>query len=264
MNAKDLAFSIPNTSVREIQMSWIEPSQSQIGTSQVLDELYGSFVEEWPPFNAIFTEGFWIGKFQVTRSQWNVIVGGDNETECVNENLPIVKISWLDTMRYCQKLNRLFQSQLPSDYRFCLPTEVQWELACRHRSQSIDNARSVTMNNVAWYKENSGGEIHPVGEKCPNELGLFDMLGNVYEWCFDSPTDYPYMPENNWSGMGNGVQRAFRGGCFATPLIDYGLSCEARGSASPTLKDAAFGFRLALWPVGDEEIKRQIAVSETT
>ena len=134
-------------------------------------------------------------------------------------------------MEFCKKLNDM--GLAPAGYKFSLPTEAQWEYAARggNKSTGYEYSGSNDINEVAWYDGNSGGQTHPVGEKKPNELGLYDMSGNVWEWCLDTI----------------GSHRIIRGGSWNYRA--YNCQVANRNYGSPDYRYGKYGFRLALVPV---------------
>ncbi|NJM94429.1 MAG: formylglycine-generating enzyme family protein, partial [Cytophagales bacterium] len=151
------------------------------------------------------------------------------------EQHPLVTVSWYGAQDYCQWAG----GQLPS--------EAQWEFAAQggKRSQGYTYAGSNNPDEVAWYSSNSGGQTHPVGQKKPNELGLYDMSGNGWEWCSDwySSDYYKNSPQNNPQGPSNGSRRVVRGGSW----LHYPEFCRValRNLFHPGYRYGALGFRLA-------------------
>jgi formylglycine-generating enzyme required for sulfatase activity len=156
------------------------------------------------------------------------------------DECPVERVSWEEVQEFLRKLN----AQTGKNYR--LPTEAEWEFAARGGtlSQGYKYAGSNNLSEVAWYTDNAASKTHPVGQKQPNELGLYDMSGNVYEWCQDWKGNYSSSTQTNPTGAGSGSFRVFRGGGWG----GYAWFCRVsdRGSLSPAFRFSDLGFRLAL------------------
>ena len=181
---------------------------------------------------------FYIGKYPVTQAQW-VAVMGNNPSHFKGDDLPVENVSWNDTQEFIQKLNDL------TGKAYRLPTEAEWEFAARGGTQSKGYlyAGSDDLNEVAWWYKNSNSRTRPVGRKKPNELGLHDMSGNVWQWCNDWYGDYPAEPQINPTGPDSGELRVHRGGSW----INVAQYCRSayRNVNEPTLRYYSIGFRLA-------------------
>ncbi|MBO5694650.1 MAG: SUMF1/EgtB/PvdO family nonheme iron enzyme, partial [Lentisphaeria bacterium] len=176
---------------------------------------------------------YYIGKYEVTQAQWQAVMG-NNPSYFKGADRPVENVNWYDAMRFCNKLNYL--GLAPRGYEFTLPTEAQWEYAARggNESKGYKYSGSNDVDEVAWYEKNSGGQTHPVGEKKPNELGLYDMSGNVCEWCLDA--DGPY--------------RILRGGSLCYDAYSCRVACRSdRPDGRSYSYGSSSGFRLALVPV---------------
>ena len=132
------------------------------------------------PVHSVTLSGYYIGKTEVTQALWKAVMGS-NPSEFKGDNLPVEYVFWYDCQEFIRKLNAL----TGQDFR--LPTEAEWEFACRggNNSRGYKYSGSDCIDDVAWYVDNSGSKTHPVATKLPNELGIYDMSGNVDEWCND-------------------------------------------------------------------------------
>ena len=175
----------------------------------------------------------------MTQALWKAVMGS-NPSNRKGDNLPVENVSWNDCQTFLRKLNAM------TDKNFRLPTEAEWEFAARggNRSRGYQYSGSKKIDDVAWYNNNSGGETHPVGTKAPNELGIYDMSGNVWEWCQDWYGDYHGYSQTNPTGPSSASGRMNRGGSW----YNYARYCRVanRGSFAPGIRTSSLGLRLAL------------------
>jgi formylglycine-generating enzyme required for sulfatase activity len=159
------------------------------------------------PAHRVTVDDFYIGKYEITQAQWLAVMGS-NASYYRGETLPVEMVSWYDVQDFVRKLN----ARTGKSYR--LPTEAEWEYAARggRASRGYRYSGSNKVSDVAWYGYNSGGKTHPVGTKSPNELGIYDMSGNVYEWCSDRYGDYSGAAQTNPTGAASEYYRIKRGG----------------------------------------------------
>ncbi|MCP4220570.1 MAG: formylglycine-generating enzyme family protein [bacterium] len=188
------------------------------------------------PRHRVYLDGYWIGKFEVTHTLWKEVTGRERiDVKGASADMPVAKISLHDALSFIRILNA------KTGFDFSLPTEAQWEKACRGGS---DRFRYGRLEDVAWYAGNSGGRPHPVGRKKANNFGIYDMLGNVWEWCSDWYAEdyYKVSPYKNPGGPVSGKSRVMRGGCF-TRIKSY-QRCAHRNANIPSRGRKHHGFRL--------------------
>ena len=223
---------------------------SEQGSSAKSDEL---------PVHSVKVSSFYIGKYEVTQRQWEAVMGttieqqrdkaGESKLYGVGGEYPMYYVSWEEAQEFCQKLSEM----TGKTYR--LPTEAEWEFAakgCNGWHLTIDNTKyagSNTKEDVAWcynvYDAMDGRYTRMVGTKKPNGLGLYDMSGNVAEWCSDwyNKDYYSSSPSVNPQGPANGSYRVLRGGSFRFEYVDCRVT--ARGGTTPDRRDYCLGFRVA-------------------
>ena len=190
------------------------------------------------PAHRVTVSSFFISKYEVTQALWRAVMGS-NPSRFKGDNRPVEHVSWDDCQLFLSRLRTL------TGYSFRLPTEAEWEYAARggNRSRGYVFSGSDNLNNVAWYKGNSDMITHDVGGLEPNELGLYDMAGNVDEWCSDFMGDYTASPAVDPKGPATGDFRVTRSNYWSGAQI--GCYICARGSAAPDLRHT-IGLRLAL------------------
>lgn len=202
---------------------------------------------EGPRMLVTLTKGYWLGKTEVTQAQYEAVMGTNPSTlKTSGPDAPVDRVSWIDAMAFCRKLTEQegTAGHLPEGYAFTLPTEAQWEYACRAGTTGSYVGEPDAM---AWHKNNSGETTHPVGTKKPNAWGFYDMSGNVLEWCLDWYGDYPGGAVADPTGPERGYYRMARGGSWRTDARQGRSAARSGGSAGRL--DYTLGFRLALGAV---------------
>ncbi|MGM9811707.1 MAG: SUMF1/EgtB/PvdO family nonheme iron enzyme [Muribaculaceae bacterium] len=191
------------------------------------------------PTHQVTLSSYYIGETEVTQALWQAVMG-NNPSYFKGDNLPVERVSWDDCQEFIKKLNAL------TGRKFRLPTEAEWEYAARggKKSRGYKYSGSNNVDNVAWYKNNSDEKTHPVKTKQPNELGIYDMSGNVYESCHDWDGKYSSNAQSNPKGPNIGSDRMGRGGSW----LDYAGRCRSssRDSNYPGHRNGSLGFRLVL------------------
>lgn len=162
------------------------------------------------PAHQVTLSDYFIGETEVTQELWYAVMGANPSNFTRSSRNPVERVSWYDCQSFIQKLNQL------TGLRFRLPTEAEWEFAARGgtKSKGYKYSGSNRIDDVAWYDGNSGRSTHEVATCYPNELGLYDMSGNVWEWCSDWFGSYSSMAQTDPSGAGSGSYRVFRGGSW--------------------------------------------------
>ena len=231
----------------ELEMVWILGGSFLMGSPEGENDRLDSETQH----RVTLTKGFWMGKYPVTQEQWQSVMGS-NPSHFKGAKLPVEKVSWDDCQGFIEKLNQKSEvGGRRAGGMFRLPTEAEWEYACRAGTTSAlndgkkltsDVGRCPNLDKVAWHKENSDSTTHPVGQKKPNAWGLYDMHGNVWEWCQDWYGDYPSGAVTDPVGLGSGNSRVYRGGGW----VNRAMYCRsANRAASPPGNSANnLGFRL--------------------
>lgn len=230
------SISIPVKDGINIEMIKVEAGTFMMGATKEVKEPYKI---ELPAHEVLLTEDYYIGKYEVTQALWNVVMDSKYSTND-GDLLPKNYVSWNDCQEFIEKLNKI------TGLKFRLPTEAEWEYAARGGKKSKRYLYSGSNNvlDVAWYDGNSSNKRHPVGTKQANELGIFDMGGNVSEWCQDLWGQYQNDSQINPLGSSAGTKHVLRGGnSFFDIRICY---LSYRMFAESNYKDAFNGFRLAL------------------
>lgn len=182
---------------------------------------------------------YYIGETEVTQELWNAVMGSNPSKFTGNMQRPVEMVSWNDCQTFISKLNQL------TGKTFRLPTEAQWEYAARggNKSKGYIYSGSNEIDEVAWYEYNSGGMTHPVQTKAPNELGIYDMTGNVYEWCTDWYGAYSSAAQTDPTGPATGSDRVYRGGSWGSDATFCRVA--NRNNYTPTNSYFHLGLRLA-------------------
>lgn len=196
------------------------------------------------PVHEVCLKGFWMGKYEVMQAEWQQVMGSSPSLFKKGDNYPVENISYNDTVLFIRKLMAENQEQ----YTFRLPTEAQWEYACRSGGKPQKYCGGKKLGRLGWYSGNSRGATHPVGTKKPNGLGLYDMSGNVWEWCMDiyESEVYSEHERNDPLYRGAGFALVNRGGSW----FNKAKYCRSttRDSDMPVYRNDGLGFRLVRIP----------------
>ncbi|MBO7567053.1 MAG: formylglycine-generating enzyme family protein [Bacteroidales bacterium] len=235
------AAEIVNTidSIPPIEMVFVEGGTFQMGATS---EQGSDAEDDEKPVHTVTVSSFYIGKTEVTQNLWMAVMVGNPSYFKKGGNYPVENVSWDDIQEFLTKLNAATGKM----YR--LPTEAEWEYAARggNKSRGYKYGGSNNIDDVAWYDGNSSNETHLVATKAPNELGIYDMTGNVWEWCQDWYGNYTSSTQTNPQGVSSGSCRVLRGGSW----YDLAFYCRVsyRSSRNPDYRINYNGFRLVLLP----------------
>ena len=207
-----------------------------------MGDIFGKGDDDEKPVHEVCVDGYQIGKYEVTQGQWEAIMGSNPSRFKDGEDYPVERVSWNEVQEFIGKLN----AQTGKQYR--LPTEAEWEYACRSGGKKELYCGGDNISSLAWYNGNSGGKTHKKGTKTPNGLGIYDMSGNVWEWVEDryGREYYSASPRNNPKGPSSGLNRVERGGSWNNSS-GY-VRAANRSGFEPDYRSVNLGFRLVLPP----------------
>ena len=231
------SITIPVKDGISIEMVKVEGGTFMMGATP---EMKNSWTEERPIHQVTLTNDYYIGKYEVTQSLWCALMD-NNPSYFKGDNLPVEQVSWDDCQKFINKLNDI------TGRKFRLPTEAEWEYAARggKKSRGYQYSGSNKISDVAWYSSNSEHKTQPVGLKLANELGLYDMSGNVDEWCFDRFGFYSALSQTNPLGADDGICRVYRGGSWEQ-IAGFCRSSDRSNYGTSKNRIYNLGFRLAL------------------
>ena len=229
-------ISIPVKNGITIDMVKVEAGTFKMGATSEMENPYSW---EQPVHQVTLTRDYYICKYEVSQALWKIVMGS-NPSNLKGDNLPVEQVSWSDCQEFISKLNSM------TGKRFRLPTEAEWEYAARggRKSRGYQYSGSSNISNVAWYENNSGSKTHPIGTNQANELGIYDMSGNVWEWCQDRLGSYVSSSQTNPTGAVSGPLRVCRGGSCYYDARNCRSSC--RGYGTPDGCSCGLGLRLVL------------------
>jgi formylglycine-generating enzyme required for sulfatase activity len=229
----------------QVEMLLVPPGTFRMGCTMASNQS-GCSAQELPEHQVTLTNAFYLGRFELTQAEWQAKMG-NNPSAFIGSsaqvpweqipNRPVENVSWSTIQGYLGATT------------FRLPTEAEWEYACRAGTQTPFYNGSTdddTLVNLAWYSPTSMGQTRPVGGKAANALGFHDMLGNVWEWVSDRIGDYSAEPKTNPSGPVSGPARGFRGGAWND--VAYFVRSYVRNGGAEGTTQSNIGFRVARTP----------------
>ena len=249
----NMAINLP--SGETFVMVFVEGGTFMMGCTH---DQYGACYDPEKPAHSVTLSDYYIGETEVTQSLWRAVMGtsiyqqrnkaGADFTRGVGDNYPMYFINHSEAEEFCGRLNSLLRGKLAEGYKFRLPTEAQWEYAARGGKKDRPSmyAGSDYIGEVSWHANNSNGTTHAVASKDPNELGIYDMSGNVMEWCADwfNSNYYYRSPSNNPKNLTSGENRVVRGGSWYRNTSFSRVT--SRYNFQPYGRSDGLGFRLVL------------------
>jgi formylglycine-generating enzyme required for sulfatase activity len=223
----------------DMEFVWVPGAGAQMGCGSWTSDC-GS---DESPVHEVCVDGFWLGKTEVTQGQWVKVMGSNPSNFQKGDNYPVEQVSWKDAKEYIRKLNGLGSA------KFRLPSEAEWEYAARSGGKPEKYSGANDVDAVAWYESNSGNSTHPVKTKKANGLGLYDMSGNVWEWCEDVYIRDIYSKSANSKNpiyTSGGTERVIRGGGWN--FLPDSVRCAVRYCGGPAGWSGSVGFRLLRMP----------------
>jgi formylglycine-generating enzyme required for sulfatase activity len=232
---------------QSLEMIWVEPGTFTMGDSDITGTLSQWHLEH----EVTLTQGFYLGKYEVTQAQYEAVMTGNTDGLSAtpsnwpnNPDRPVEQVSWNDVQVFFARLNEQQASDLPAGWEYALPTEAEWEYACRAgTTTNYYWGDSITISN-ANYRDSGYSQTRDVGQYSANPWGFFDMHGNVHEWTADWYAPFSLEAQTDPVGPETGSRRAFRGGSWNTQ--GSSMSAAQRGSSMPDGSFNELGFRVAL------------------
>lgn len=245
-SAQDSVVRVDLPDGQRMELVWVEGGTFTMGSNDArgVDKRY----ESTRPEHTVGVGGCYMGRYEVTQGQWRAVMGENPSHFTGNDSLPVEQVTWADAQRFVTLLSQL------TGLLFRLPTEAEWEYAARGGNRADGQPYAGCDRNhlpeYAWFCVNSEGHTHPVGRLGPNALGLYDMGGNVAEWCSDWMAPYMEAAQKDPRGPKEGDSRVLRGGHYNS--TSPGCAVFDRGWYVPTGKTEYYGLRVAMEPGEDE------------
>lgn len=245
-SAQDSVVRVDLPDGQRMELVWVEGGTFTMGSNDArgVDKRY----ESTRPEHTVGVGGCYMGRYEVTQGQWRAVMGENPSHFTGNDSLPVEQVTWADAQRFVTLLSQL------TGFLFRLPTEAEWEYAARGGNrvdgQPYAGCDRNHLPEYAWFCVNSEGHTHPVGRLRPNALGLYDMGGNVAEWCSDWMAPYMEAAQKDPRGPKEGDSRVLRGGHYNS--TSPGCAVFDRGWYVPTGKTEYYGLRVAMEPGEDE------------
>lgn len=241
LRAQDSVVRVQVADGVEMEMVWVEGGSFTMGSNATPKGVKLTYTLARPE-HRVTVDGYFIGRYEVTQGLWQAVMGENPSKFKGSANLPVESVSWTEAQEFAMRLSQM------TGRRFRLPSEAEWEYAARGGSKSQRNpyagCNRNQLDNHGWYCVNSDGSTHAVGQLQPNELGLYDMSGNVAEWCQDWVEAYTSEEQTNPRGPRQGENRVLRGGHYNS--TSAACTVYDRGWYLPNGKYELYGLRIVM------------------
>lgn len=241
LRAQDSVVRVQVADGVEMEMVWVEGGSFTMGSNATPKGVKLTYALARPE-HRVTVDGYFIGRYEVTQGLWQAVMGENPSKFKGSANLPVESVSWTEAQEFAMRLSQM------TGRRFRLPSEAEWEYAARGGGKSQRNpyagCNRNQLDNHGWYCVNSDGATHAVGQLQPNELGLYDMSGNVAEWCQDWVEAYTSEEQTNPRGPRQGENRVLRGGHYNS--TSAACTVYDRGWYLPSGKYELYGLRIVM------------------
>ena len=246
--AQDSVLLVDLPEGQRLEMVWVEGGTFTMGSNAARGVSHN--YEASRPEHSVTVDGFFMGRLEVTQGVWRAVMGVNPSKFTGNDSLPVEQVLWADAQQFVTLLSQL------TGRRFRLPTEAEWEYAARggmkaRKGEPFAGCQRGQLEHHAWFCVNSERTTHQVGMLEPNELGLYDMSGNVAEWCSDWMEPYDANPQVNPRGGRVGSSRVLRGGHYNS--VSAACTVYDRSWYTPSATSEYFGLRVVMETDGVEE-----------
>lgn len=246
LKAQDSVLTVELSEGQRIELVWVDGGTFTMGNNKATGGVRHNY-EASRPEHQVTLHGYYIGRYEVTQGLWKAVMGENPSKFTGNDSLPVEQVTWFEAQRFVTMLGQM------TGHRFRLLTEAEWEYAARGGAASLHNpfpgCPRQELDEYVWFCVNSERQTHPVGQLAPNELGLYDMGGNVAEWCLDWMEPYTDSEQADPRGPKEGDSRVLRGGHYNS--VSAACTVYDRSWYVPSAKNEYHGLRLAMDP--DEE-----------
>ena len=246
LHAQDSVLTVELPDGPRFEMVWVEGGTFTMGRDKAPGVSHNS--ESSRPAHKVTVGGYYMARHEVTQALWKAVMGANPSKFTGNDSLPVEQVSWADAQQFVAMLSQM------TGRKFRLPTEAEWEYASKDGGGSnlpFAGCNRGQLEQHAWFCVNSKGHTHPVGQLQPNGLGLYDMGGNVAEWCSDWMEQYTSQEQDNPRGPRHGDSRVLRGGHYNS--VSAACTVYDRGWYVPSGKSEFYGLRLVMEISSDED-----------